>query len=100
MKPCNLASLKNSIKLTETSDWPPSTAGKISGVIKLRGVQYPYCLIVLYLKNSLTPYMATKSNDQGWYVFRGVPVDMTFFIVAFDNDQHYNAVIQDNVVPK
>ncbi|WP_313564411.1 hypothetical protein [Acinetobacter sp.] len=100
MKPCNLAPLKNSIKLTETSDGPPSTVGKIAGVVKLMGVKYPYCLIVLYLKNSLTPYMATKSNDQGGYVFRGVPADMPFFIVAFDKKQQFNAVIQDNVVPK
>lgn len=41
-----------------------------------------------------------KSSADGNYEFRDLSTRHRFFIIAHDPDQQFNAVIQDNVVPK
>ena len=76
------------------------TIAKIKGSIKKVGQQYKDAIVVIYNKANLHPIAARKPDVNGEYQFLGLNTDLKTFIVAFDNKQQYNAVIQDNVVPK
>lgn len=76
------------------------TIAKIQGSIKKVGQQYKDAIVVIYNKANLHPIAARKPDVNGEYQFLGLNTDLKTFIVAFDNKQQYNAVIQDNVVPK
>lgn len=55
----------------------------------------------VYLFNPLThKTISMQSNEFGQYSFRGLPKGQSFIIFARDKTQQYNAVIQDNVIPK
>ncbi|MFW2039280.1 hypothetical protein ACG92Y_12335 [Acinetobacter ursingii] len=43
--------------------------------------------------------VSTRSDDQGKYKFY-LPHDIAYTIVSIDPNKKFNAVIQDNVVPK
>lgn len=73
---------------------------KIQGSIKKLGQQYKDAKIVLYNKANLQPIAVRKPDQNGNYQFLGLNTDLMTFIVAFDKKQQFNAVIQDNVVPK
>ncbi|MCK4082176.1 MULTISPECIES: hypothetical protein [Acinetobacter] len=77
-----------------------NTVGKIRGSVKRLGSGYENAKIVIYDKASLLPILVKKPNTDGSYHFLGLNRDMRCFIAAFDNNQQFNAVIQDNVVPK
>ncbi len=77
-----------------------ASAAKISGSVKKLGQQYSDALIVLFSKDSLQPIAVHNPNLSGDYRFLGLNTDLKTFIVAFDRNQQFNAVIQDNVVPK
>lgn len=70
--------------------------GSVHGVTKLKGVKYPNCIVVLYLKRNLSPVVVTRSDSQGVYEFRGIPTEEAYFVAAFDPKKLKNAVIQDN----
>lgn len=73
---------------------------KISGSVKKLGNQYQDATIVLYNKTNLQPIAIKKPDENGNYKFLGLNTDLKTFVVAFDKNQQFNAVIQDNVVPK
>lgn len=73
---------------------------KIQGTVKNRGVIYRNATVVLYNKGNLLPIAVRKPDQNGNYQFLGLNTDLKTFIVAFDRKQQFNAVIQDNVVPK
>ena len=74
--------------------------GKIKGSVKALGQQYKDATLVLYNKANLQPISVKKPDENGDYQFLGLNTDLKTFIVAFDQKQQFNAVIQDNVVPK
>lgn len=77
-----------------------STIGSIKGVVKKLGQNYKSAILVVYDKVNLHPIAAKKPQLNGGYVFNGIPASTKTFIVALDRNQQFNAVIQDNVVPK
>ncbi len=77
-----------------------NTAASIKGSTKKLGEKYRNCLVVLYNKANLQPLAVRKPNANGDYQIYGLNTDLKTFVVAFDDTKQYNAVIQDNVVPK
>lgn len=73
---------------------------KIQGSVKKLGEQYKDATVVLYNKANLKPIAVRKPDENGNYKFLGLNTDLKTFVVAFDKQQKFNAVIQDNVVPK
>jgi len=74
--------------------------GTIKGSISKFGQKYQDATVVLYSKANLQPIAVRKPDQNGNYQFLGLNTDLKTFIVAFDKKQQFNAVIQDNVVPK
>ena len=80
---------------------PPSlVVAKIQGSTKKLGEKYKDAIVVLYSKANLQPIALRKPDQNGNYQFTGLNTELKTFIVAFDQNQQFNAVIQDNVVPK
>lgn len=77
-----------------------NTVASIKGSVKKIGVNYQNAKVILYSKLDLLPYAVTQPSSDGNYQFLGLNKDLKTFIVAFDKNQQFNAVIQDNVVPK
>lgn len=73
---------------------------KIKGSVKKLGAPYQDGMIVLYSKTNFQPIAVTRPDKNGNYQFLRLNTDLKTFVVAFDQNQEYNAVIQDNVVPK
>lgn len=70
----------------------------ISGIVNKKGVKIP-CRVRLYEKLTGLKVDEKLTDSNGKYQFSGLdPVE--FFLVAHDPSSQYNAVIQDNVVPK
>lgn len=70
----------------------------IRGQISELGVKLP-CRVRLFEKNSGRLIADVPTNDAGYYEIHGL-VKVPFFIVAHHPTSRFNAVIQDNVVPK
>ena len=79
---------------------PTSTVGSIKGGVKKLGQNYQNATVVLHNKANLQPIAIRKPDQNGNYQFLGLNTDLNTFIVAFDASKQFNAVIQDNVVPK
>lgn len=77
-----------------------SIIAKIQGSTKRLGEQYKNATVVLYNKSNLQPIAVQLPDQNSNYQFLGLNTDLKTFIVALDQKQQYNAVIQDNVVPK
>lgn len=56
-------------------------------------------LVRIYSRNNGALIVSTKSNESGVYKTY-LPLDVAYTIVAIDEHKQFNAVIQDNVVPK
>ena len=100
MKPCSLKVKKTGNLLQEIGFGSKNTVASIKGSTKKLGEKYKNALVVLYNKANLQPIEVRKPDVNGGYQFLGLNNSLNCFIVAFDNQQQYNAVIQDNVVPK
>lgn len=98
MKPVSRNVLPNSILLQNISVGP--VIAKITGSVKKLGQQYKDATVVLYNKANLQPIAIRKPDQNGNYHFLGLNTDIKTFVVAFDKNQQFNVVIQDNVVPK
>ncbi len=77
-----------------------SRVGDIKGQIQKLSVRYKDALVILYNKANLQPIAVQRPDENGNYSFLGLNTNLKTFVVAFDRKQQYNAVIQDNVVPK
>lgn len=100
MKPCSRKSLTSSNLLQNIDLRVNSTIASIEGSIKKLGSNYNNATVVLYNKVNLQPLAARRPDKNGNYRFLGLNTELKTFIVAFDQNQQFNAVIQDNVVPK
>lgn len=72
----------------------------IFGSVKALKIPYKDALVVLYNKQNLRPIAVKRPNIDGSYSFLGLNTNLKTFLVAFDKQQKFNAVIQDNVRPK
>ena len=77
-----------------------AAAAKIVGSTKKLGQQYSNAMVVLFSKDNLQPIAIQTPKLSGEYRFLGLNTSLKTFVVAFDKNQQFNAVIQDNVVPK
>ncbi|KWQ05227.1 hypothetical protein SE27_08145 [Acinetobacter harbinensis] len=98
MKPCSRKARPSPNVLQNINVGP--VAAKVAGSVKKLGQQYKDATLVLYNKANLQPILVRKPDKNGDYQFLGLNTDLKTFIVAFDKKQQFNAVIQDNVVPK
>lgn len=98
MKPCSFK-IMPSTNILQAVEVGPVIA-KVSGSVKKLGQQYQNATVVLYNKANLQSIGVKKPDENGNYQFYGLNTDLKTFIVAFDQKQQFNAVIQDNVVPK
>ena len=100
MKPCSRKVMPSSNDLQPTILTPTSTVGSIKGSVKKLGQNYQNADVVLYNKANLQPIAIRKPKVNGDYSFLGLTTDIKTFVIAFDANKQFNAVIQDNVVPK
>lgn len=77
-----------------------NTVAKIKGTVKKMGVNNSQALVVLFNKATLLPALSARPDPAGNYKFIGINKDDAFVVMAFDANKQFNAVIQDNVVPK
>lgn len=98
MKPCSRKILPSTNLLQAIA--MGRIIAKVSGSAKKLGQQYQSATVVLYNKTNLQPIAIHKPDKNGNYQFLGLNTDLKTFIIAFDKNQQFNAVIQDSVVPK
>ena len=77
-----------------------SRVGDIKGQTQKLSVRYKDALVILYNKANLQLIAVQRPDENGNYSFLGLNTNLKTFVVAFDRKPQYNAVIQDNVVPK
>lgn len=73
--------------------------GKVDGTIKKLGQNYSPVPVCLFRRDNRQLLWETKSKSNGSYFFRNVAVGLECFVVAFDPNNQYNAVIQDKILP-
>lgn len=71
----------------------------IKGVVKKNGEPYGLAKVVAIQKSTQFA-IPIKVQPNGQYVLKGVARNNRFIIIAEDLLKNFNAVIQDNVVPK
>lgn len=70
----------------------------IAGIVQKCGINLP-CRVRLYEKKTGLKRDEIVTDNNGNYKFTDLqPIE--FFLVAHDPKQQYNAIIQDNVIPK
>ena len=74
--------------------------GRITGTVKKLGQNYSSVPVCCFKRSTRELLWETISKPDGTYFFRNIAVGLECFVVAFDPNGQYNAVIQDNVVPK
>lgn len=100
MKPISQKVMPSSNNLQPTILTLTSVIGSVKGSVKKLGQNYQNATVALYSKANLQPIAIRKPKVNGDYSFMGLTTDMKTFVVAFDANKQFNAVIQDNVVPK
>lgn len=73
--------------------------GKVDGTTKKLGGNYAPVPVCLFRRDNRQLLWETTSKPDGSYSFRNVATGLECFIVAFDPNGQYNAVIQDKVIP-
>lgn len=74
--------------------------GLIRGTIKKIGASYSPVPVCVFRRDNRQLLWETKSKADGSYAFRNIAVGLECFVVAFDPNNQYNAVIQDKVIAK
>lgn len=74
--------------------------GLIKGTTKKVGANYSPVPVCVFRRDNRQFLWETKSKADGSYAFRNIAVGLECFIVAFDPNNQYNAVIQDKVIAK
>lgn len=74
--------------------------GKVTGVVKKLGISYSPVPICVFRRDNRQLLWEIKSKADGSYAFRNIAVGLECFVVAFDPNNQYNAVIQDKVIAK
>lgn len=75
------------------------TGGSIKGKVTARGLKYP-CTVSLHERSGRNLMQSKETDLQGNYNFENLAFGFVFFVMATDPAKKFNAVIQDNVVPK
>ena len=100
MKPCSYQAMSSGNLLQDIGFGSENTIASIKGSVKKLGLNYKNATVVLYNKANLQPLAVRKPDADGNYQIYGLNNSLDCFLVAFDSTKQYNAVIQDNVVPK
>ena len=100
MKPCSWGVKPSGDLLQSLGFGSKNTVANIKGSTRRLSEPYQKAVVELYNKANLQPIAVCKPDLDGQYQFVGLNTDLKTFIVAFDQKKQYNAVIQDNVVPK
>lgn len=100
MKPCSRKVLRKSLLSQEITLSETSTVASIKGSVRELGRKYTDARVVIYNKANLQLLAVRKPDENGDYQIFGLNTDLPCFIVGLDHSKQYNAVIQDNVVPK
>lgn len=100
MRPISRKVLPSGILLQNIGFGLKNTVASIGGSTKKLGERYQNATIVLYNRANFNPVSIKRPDKNGYYEFPGLNNSIICFIVALDDTQQYNAVIQDNVVPK
>lgn len=74
--------------------------GQINGSTKKVGVNYSPVPVCVFNRSNRQLLWETTSKADGSYAFRNIAVGLECFVVAFDPNNQYNAVIQDKVIAK
>ena len=74
--------------------------GQIKGTTKKVGANYSPVPVCVFRRDNRQLLWETKSKADGSYAFRNIAVGLECFVVAFDPNNQYNAVIQDKVIAK
>ncbi len=93
---CRMASAKHAFTDQAVSN---DIEGRIKGTTKKQGVSIS-CLVRVYEKSSGRLIDQQLSDQYGFYQFMNLKKSAQYLILGFDPNQNFNAVIQDNVVPK
>lgn len=103
MKPCSSRVLNSSVSYSEHSVYVGvgfSKVTRISGVVKKLSNTYKKATVVLFDKSRFSAIAVRRPDSNGAYSFPSLNSNLTCFVIAFDESKQFNAVIQDNVVPK
>ena len=103
MKPVSRKALHSSNFVSgsfNTSFGLDNTVRKIVGSVKKLGQNYQNATVVLFDRQNFRTIAAKKPDSLGNYQFLGLNNSMNCSIAGFDDNKQFNAVIQDNVVPK
>ena len=74
--------------------------GQIKGTTKKIGVNYSPVPVCVFKRSDRQLLWETVSKPDGSYAFRNITKGLECFVVAFDPNEEYNAVISDKVVAK
>lgn len=77
-----------------------NTPRSITGSVKKLNYEYQNARLCIFNRKNMSLLAVRNPDDHGSYIVNGLNSDLDLFIVAFDNERQYNAVIQDNVIPK
>lgn len=72
--------------------------GQIKGQTQKVGAAYPIVPVCVFKRSTRQLLWETKSKADGTYAIRNIAVGLECFVVAFDPNNQFNAVIQDKVV--
>lgn len=74
--------------------------GMVKGITKQKGNTYSHVTVCIFRRDNRLLLWETASNEDGSYFFRNLAVGLECFVIAFDPNKHFNALIQDRVVVK
>lgn len=74
-------------------------SGRIDGQVEKESILYENAIICVFVKSTRSLLWEFKPGINGAYSVRNVDPKTEYFILAFDESQEYNAVIQDMVKP-
>lgn len=74
--------------------------GQIKGTTKKVGVNYAPVPVCVFRRDNRQLLWEIRSKPDGSYAFRNIAKGLECFVVAFDPNEEYNAVISDKVVAK
>lgn len=74
--------------------------GQIKGMTKKLGANYAPVPVCVFRRDNRQLLWEITSKPDGSYAFRNIAKGLECFVVAFDPNNQYNAVISDKVVAK
>ena len=83
-----------------TISTPDQGLGQIKGTTKKLGANYAPVPVCVFKRSNRQLLWETRSKADGSYAFRNIALGLDCFVVAFDPNEEYNAVISDKVVAK